>query len=122
MDVHWDQSGDLPEKEITILNTMFKTKDQEDYIADWRKNIHNFSILRSFLLFKFDFHREPCMRDFKLRRSLRQLHLSSHKLAIEKGRHCRPKLALENRICIYCDVMWKMNCVSNCLNCFSFRR
>ena len=81
-------------KDTTILNAVFKTKVHEDYVTDGKKHICIFPILRSFLLFKSDFHREPylhCMRDFKLRRSLSQLHLSSHKLAFEKCRHCRPQ-------------------------------
>ena len=31
-----------------------------------------------------------------------QFRLSSHNLAIETGRHCRPKKSVENRICEYC--------------------
>ena len=41
--------------------------------------------------------------DVKLRRSLSELRLISHKLAIEKGRNCRQKIAMENCLCIYCD-------------------
>ena len=107
IELHWDQSGYLLKKYITILNSVFKTKVHENYIIDGRKSVHTFTALTSFLLFKFDFHMEPylhCVTVFKLRRSLRQLHSSSHTLAIEKGRHCKPQIVVENNsLSVYCD-------------------
>ena len=41
------------------------------------------------------------VRDHKLRRSLSQV--SSHKLCIETGRHSKSKLALDQRLCKFCD-------------------
>ena len=42
------------------------------------------------------------IKDFKLRKCLSQFRLSSHSLDIEKGRHSKPKVPLERRICSFC--------------------
>ena len=39
---------------------------------------------------------------FKLRTLLSKIRLSSHALEIEKGRHCKPKIPPENRLCKAC--------------------
>ena len=57
--------------------------------------------------YKLDFSREPyidCVRDFKLRRCISKFRLSSHKLAIETGRHFKPKIPREKRLCVYCNL------------------
>ena len=63
-------------------------------------------------MFKSNFHTEPYVhyvKGFKLR-SLIQLCLSSHKLAIEKGRHCKQKIVVDNHYMFsVVGMMWKMN-------------
>ena len=39
----------------------------------------------------------------KYRRCIAQFRVSSHRLRIETGRHQKPKLPLEQRLCQYCD-------------------
>ena len=39
------------------------------------------------------------VRDFKLRKAISKLRLSSHDLMVEKGRHSKPKTPLEERTC-----------------------
>ena len=41
----------------------------------------------------------------KLRRVMTKFRLSDHKLMIEEGRHCRPKIPRENRFCKFCNTM-----------------
>ena len=58
-------------------------------------------------MYKTDFSFESYLkyvRDFKLRRCISQLRLSSHQLQVEKGRHIKPKIPLENRLCKLCDL------------------
>ena len=39
------------------------------------------------------------------RNALSKIRCSSHDLAIEKGRHSKPKTAIENRLCFNCNVL-----------------
>ena len=67
------------------------------------------SILRSYKLYKTEFGFELYLlqiKDFRLRKSLSKLRLSSHTLSIESGRHCKPKLVINERLCKFCS-----NCI-----------
>ena len=44
------------------------------------------------------------IRDYGLRNTLTKFRLSSHHLEIEKGRHARPKIPVEQRKCSKCDL------------------
>ena len=37
------------------------------------------------------------------RKALTRLRTSSHMLAIETGRYCRPKIPINNRVCLHCN-------------------
>ena len=43
-----------------------------------------------------------CIKNFKLRKVFSKFRLSSHCLNIEKGRHVKPKLPIEARLCNTC--------------------
>ena len=49
------------------------------------------------------------IKDFKLRNAISQLQLSGLKLAIEQQRHHEPRIAIENRIRIFCN----NNCIES---------
>ncbi len=56
--------------------------------------------------FKTLFFREPYLwkiKDQRYRTALSRLRLSSHNLAIETGRHARPKIPRSERVCDKCD-------------------
>ena len=61
--------------------------------------------LRTYRLFKTDFHLEHYLRDVTNpfhRVALAQYRLSSHNLGIETGRHTKPPKPQEQRLCLYC--------------------
>ena len=43
------------------------------------------------------------VKDFKLRRCISRFRLTSHHLAIETGRHTKPKTPEDERLCTYCN-------------------
>ena len=78
-----------------------------NFTEKWKTDLMDFPILRKYRLFKQNFIMEKYLlvvRDFKIRKCLTQLRLSSHKLRIETGRHCKPKLLEYDRICQYCGL------------------
>ena len=103
MDNIWkDQACDM-----NICNK-FKTLIFTNYSIYCMRSI-NCSItnpkLRTYCKFKHDFSMEPYLLsilDFKIRRQLSRFRLSNHSLCIEKGRHQRPKMVVEKRLCVLC--------------------
>ena len=64
------------------------------------------SKLRTYALLKSSVEREDYLvniRNTRLRQTLTKFRLSNHKLMIERGRHLRPKLDIEERICPVCQ-------------------
>ncbi len=101
-----DNYDQMTKSEFSLFNTMFKQKVQDTFVEKWKKDVYSFPILRSYVLYKSDFQMETyvtTVKDFKLRRSVAQLRLNSHQLAIEKGRHVKPKIPESARICILCN-------------------
>ena len=75
------------------------------FIHDWSLQITNFPKLRSYILYKNEFRLETYLleiKDFKLRRVIAKLRLSSHDLQIEKGRFEHKKV--EDRLCLKCGI------------------
>ena len=67
-------------------------------------------VLRSCCNFKGEFKMDNycfIIGSFKLRSIVSKFRVSSHNLVIEKGRHVKPKLPLDQRIC----VMFNLNAV-----------
>ena len=62
-------------------------------------------LLRTYKMFKLHFERELYLdqvKDFRYRNAITRLRTSSHTLEIERGRHRRPKICVENRLCLMC--------------------
>ena len=77
-------------------------QDWLDAINDNRKS----SKLRTYKLVKTDYRIEPhilYIRNKKHQRALTRLRVSSHKLNIELGRHSRPPIPRDERVCQFCD-------------------
>ena len=86
---------------INQLKLCLYSRFEEDCIDDLRK----MPVLRTYVKYKTDFRLENYLlliRDKKLRNCLSRLRLSSHELAIEKGRHTKPKTNIQDRLCIFC--------------------
>ena len=83
----------------------FRKTIQEQYIDKWHCEIKNVSKLSTFITFKTKFEMEKyllCVKNFKLRKLLTKLRLSSHDLYIEKGRYSN--VPREKRICNMCNL------------------
>ena len=64
-------------------------------------------VLRSYIQFKTAFQMENYLmliKNHRLRKTMSKFRLSSHNLAIETGRHTKPKTLLEERLCNYCNM------------------
>ena len=86
-------------------NFILQLKEQVfgKFINDWSCQILNYPKLRSYILYKKDFCFETYLleiKDFKLRKIIAKLRLSSHDLRIEKGRYEHRKV--EDRLCEKC--------------------
>ena len=62
--------------------------------------------LRTFCQFKKSFQMENYVKLFNRssRSSLCKLRISAHQLMIERGRYASPKIPVDDRLCIYCDL------------------
>ncbi len=99
----------------TIVNTIFDIHTKQCFdalstVTGRTKNQGN--KLRTYMKFKKDFGCETYASDPTLtwvqKRNIARFRLSDHKLKIETGRHCRPRLPPEQRTCFHCK-----NCVED---------
>ena len=78
------------------------------YKADWSNKARNSIKLRTYIKFEFDHSLEEYLfyiPDTRWIRALSRLRMSSHMLAIERGRHVKPqKIPLEQRTCQRCTL------------------
>ena len=86
-----------------------KLKDQlfKDFSRKCMEELQNFPVLRTYKEFKSEHSLEHYLveiREYKLRKLLTNFRLSGHSLEIEKGRHAKPKIPVEKRICTRCDL------------------
>jgi hypothetical protein len=101
----WVGQESLPANIVDI----FKESVYRRFTNWWHDEINNIvknPILRTYCQFKSTFGIEPYLlevRDFKVRNSISKLRLSSHHLHVETGRHCRPKVPAERRLCMICN-------------------
>ena len=98
----WSKQTPLSKKDVSILIDRAKNS----FLKEWTQSLENLPKLRFYKTFKTEFKFENYLlliKDAKLRKSLSQFRLSSHRLAVETGRHAKPKIALENRICLFCN-------------------
>lgn len=72
----------------------------------WQSGIRSLPSLDNYRLFKHENVLEKYMtiiRDERHRKAFTRLRLHSHNLALETGRHCRPKIPRSLRICLFCN-------------------
>jgi hypothetical protein len=83
-----------------------KVNLHDNFVTKCMKTLQQMPVLRSYVNFKTVFKLESYLyviKDFKLRKCMSKLRLSSHSLNIERGRHTKPKTPLEDRLCTVCD-------------------
>ena len=71
-----------------------------------KSNLEKNTILRTYDKIKQNFIMEPYLylvKKTKYRIALSKLRCSSHTLAIEKGRHIKPRTNISDRLCLYCS-------------------
>ena len=86
-----------------MINAEYKLK----YIENLKKD-DNSRILKMYSNIKQEFAIESyltCVKEKKYRNALSRLRCSSHMLEVERGRHARPKVEYENRLCPKCNVV-----------------
>ena len=81
------------------------------FIENWNAELCNMNknpILRTYTLFKSNFGFENYLQnvnDYRFRNAISKFRMSSHTLEVQRGRQCKPKVPLHQRICKYCNVL-----------------
>ena len=89
---------------VTVNYEMIKQRILDIYYQHWYSCINNSNRLETYCLFKHDFKFESYLdniTDSYFRKAFTQFRISSHELAIERGRHLH--LPRNNRICPNCS-------------------
>ena len=84
-----------------VITRSFRTK----WLTE-KSNLGKNPILRTYDKIKQNFIMEPYLylvKKTKYRIALSKLRCSSHTLAIEKGRHTKPRTNISDRLCLYCS-------------------
>ena len=90
---------------IRRLKHKLQSAATQKYADEWvndSKDIRKHPILRTYIRFKTNFIIEPYLKLVTVtnhRRAISQLRVSSHRLAIETGRHSKPPVPAADRIC-----------------------
>ena len=95
----------LQQTEITIPFNLIKQRIFDTYYQSWYANINNSSRLSMYSRYKHDFQFESYLdtiHDKQFRIALTKFRLSSHDLAIERGRF--ENIPRDERICRYCNL------------------
>ena len=89
---------DISEEKLKIY-----TRQIHDNI--WKSKLDASVKGETYRSFKDQLHYEPILKvlDRKHRRVMMKFRMSDHKLMIEEGRHYRPKIPRENRLCKICN-------------------
>ena len=104
----FEKQWDLNVNDINKFQSEVKTLLQNQYSESWRndtRNIEKHPILRTYSLFKTTPAVEPYLTtkmDAMFKKCSAKFRVSSHRLAIEKRRHLKPPLPIENRVCVHC--------------------
>ena len=97
---------EIPFQDICLLSNGDMNKHiRSKFDSDWKLNLQTFSKADTFRLFKDQVKFEPYLEQIshrKYRVSMTKFRLSDHCLMIEKGRHRRPRLQREQRVCPFC--------------------
>ena len=79
------------------------------FISSWHNNLINSeTYIRTYQTIKKSFRLEPYLylvRETPFRNAIAQIRASSNTLAIERGRHTRPKTPIQERLCKSCVVI-----------------
>ena len=119
----WGDQRELDDDVIQNSISNIRIFAQNQYKHKWTEQIQDENsnpVLRTYRLFK----NNHCMESYlsqvknnKYRICLTKFRVSSHRLRIEVGRHQRPKLPLEQRICTFCnanEIDDEVHLVKNC--------
>ena len=102
-----DSCSELPSDQLKqICNERLKNC----FITSWLHDLNNCntSIIRTYRSYKLNFGMECYLKhvnNSKFRVALSKLRTSSHSLEIERGRYTRPKLNVDQRLCMSCNVV-----------------
>ena len=98
-----------------------KATIRTNFIQNWYTDVNDMShnpILRTYVLFKKDFVMSSHLFHVKnamQRNAINKLRCSSYLLSIERGRHTRPKMPIEERLCFYCkSIEDEIHFISDC--------
>lgn len=112
------------EHDINKFKSHCKNTVLAKYISTWKTSANDIvknPVLRTYTIIKGNFKTETyldAVKEFKYRNAISKLRTSSHVLEIERGRHARPPVPKDDRLCPFCDVIddeehFIMNCTSN---------
>ena len=93
------------------VKKLIKTIIKRKFIDNWKESLNDTTknpIVRTYKLFKYNFtlaHHLIQVRNSKYRIAISKFRCSSHLLAIERGRHTKPKTDICNRICYHCNII-----------------
>jgi len=79
---------------------------KNEYLRVWRLNLSKSKKLEFYQSFKEKYEVEnylDIIRNFDQRRQFTKFRISNHKLAIETGRYGKPKIQVDQRLCIFCN-------------------
>ena len=96
---HWS-SGSVDQK---IFIPLFRRRLIDNFLVELRVGLNTYSSMTLYRELKDDFHLAEYLKTLdnkKHRNAISKLRMSSHRLAIEKGRH--NDIARQNRKCIFC--------------------
>ena len=94
--------------DIDRFNSKLKLSLQNSYADYWRNEIRNINkhpILRTYSLFKTVHVSESYLSinmGTAYKKCIARFRVSSHRLGIETGRHKKPPIPVDNRVCAYC--------------------
>ena len=98
-----------------------KLKIKNHFTQDWQSKLNDTlknPIIRNYRLYKQNWCMEKYLiyiKNEKYRTALSRFRCSAHSLAIERGRHTKPKTPVEERVCFACNVVEdEMHFISNC--------
>ncbi len=97
-------------KSDSSVKTLIKTKFQKMYENSWKDKVSDSDVqpkLRTYCKFKKEICTEPYLSLVvpKQQMAISKFRCSAHHLAIETGRHQKPKIPVDDRICLTCKTL-----------------
>ena len=89
----------------TIAQIMRKLENNNYYLNFWQEEINTSMKLDFYCLYKTGFCASSyvdILRNTQIRKDFIKFCISNHNLCIEVGRHCKPKVPREERLCKVC--------------------